>query len=63
MLGQIMWRNAKKDVLDQIDIPMQGYEIHWLSFSPVEEHFYRRQHIECSKEAVTKIKKVKCFSH
>jgi len=58
VLSKIMWRTAKKDVLDQINIPKQTEEIHWLSFSPVEEHFYRRQHIDSSKEAVAKIKKV-----
>ena len=58
VLSKIMWRTAKKDVLDQINIPKQTEEIHWLSFSPVEEHFYRRQHIDSSKEAIAKIKKV-----
>ena len=57
ILCQIMWRTAKKDVLHQINIPKQTEEIHWLSFSPVEEHFYRRQHIDSSKEAVNKIRK------
>ena len=57
VLCQIMRRTVKKDVLDQINIPKQAEEIHWLSFSPVEEHFYRRQHIDSSKEAVTRIKK------
>ena len=57
VLCQIMWRTVKKDVLDQINIPKQGEEIHWLSFSPVEEHFYRRQHIDSSKEAVNRINK------
>ncbi len=57
ILCQILWRTAKKDVLDQINIPKQSEEIHWLSFSPVEEHFYRRQHIDCSKEALNKIRK------
>ena len=57
ILCQILWRTAKKDVLNQINIPKQTEEIHWLSFSPVEEHFYRRQHIDSSKEAVAKIRK------
>ncbi len=57
VLCQIMWRTTKKDVLDQINIPKQTEEIHWLSFSPVEEHFYRRQHIDSSREAVSRIKK------
>lgn len=41
VLSHFMWRTAKKDVLDQINIPKQTEDIHWLSFSPVEEHFYR----------------------
>ena len=41
ILYQVMWRTAKKDVLDQINIPKQTEEVHLLSFSPVEEHFYR----------------------
>ena len=57
ILCKILWRTAKKDVLDQINIPKQTEEIHWLSFSPVEEHFYRRQHIDSSKEAISRIKK------
>ncbi|XP_059166232.1 E3 ubiquitin-protein ligase SHPRH-like [Physella acuta] len=43
-LAQILWRTAKKDVIDQIDLPAQTEEINWLTFSPVEEHFYRRQY-------------------
>ena len=57
ILCKIMWRTAKKDVLDQINIPKQTEEIHWLAFSPIEEHFYRRQHIDSSKEAVGRIRK------
>ncbi len=47
-----------QDVLDQINIPLQTEEVHWLSFSPIEEHFYRRQHIECSREAAAKIRRM-----
>ena len=43
VLARYMWRTAKKDVLNQIDIPEQTEEIHFLQFSPIEEHFYRRQ--------------------
>ena len=41
MPRSILWRTCKTDVLDQIDIPPQTEELHWLQFSPVEEHFYR----------------------
>jgi E3 ubiquitin-protein ligase SHPRH len=43
-LSRVLWRTAKKDVIDQIDLPDQSEEINWLTFSPVEEHFYRRQY-------------------
>ncbi|RUS85954.1 hypothetical protein EGW08_006283, partial [Elysia chlorotica] len=43
-LAQVFWRTAKKDVIDQIDLPVQTEEINWLTFSPVEDHFYRRQY-------------------
>jgi len=49
LLCQVMWRTAKKDVLHQINIPKQTEHVHWLSFSPIEEHFYRKQHILCSQ--------------
>ena len=58
VLSQVMWRTAKKDVLNQIDIPAQTEEVHWLRFSPVEEAFYRRQHIECTNEAIQKFKRL-----
>ena len=54
-LSRVLWRTAKADVIDQIDIPDQSQEIHWLQFSPVEEHFYRRQHIECAQDVQRKI--------
>ncbi|XP_063954546.1 E3 ubiquitin-protein ligase SHPRH-like isoform X2 [Lytechinus pictus] len=47
-LCKIFWRSAKKDVLDQIALPPQREEIHWLDFSPVEKYFYKTKHEECS---------------
>ena len=32
VLRSILWRTCKKDVLDQIDIPEQSDDIHWLQF-------------------------------
>ena len=57
LLCQILWRTCKKDVLNQIDIPGQSEESHWLSFSPVEEHFYRRQHIEVTKDMLANLRR------
>ena len=57
VLKDVLWRTCKKDVLDQIDIPEQKDELHWLQFSPVEEHFYRRQHIDISRDVMTKLRR------
>jgi len=57
LLCKYMWRTVKKNVLSQLGIPDQTDETHWLQFSPVEEYFYRKQHIDSAKEAVTRLEK------
>ncbi|KAF6365312.1 SNF2 histone linker PHD RING helicase [Rhinolophus ferrumequinum] len=57
-IAKVLWRSAKKDVIDQIQIPPQTEEIHWLHFSPVERHFYHRQHEVCCQDAVVKLRKI-----
>lgn len=44
------------NIFFQINIPKQTEEVHWLSFSPIEEHFYRRTYIECSSDMLDKLK-------
>lgn len=56
-IASVLWRTAKKDVLNQINIPCQTERIDLLSFIPVEEHFYRRQYGECSKDAMKQLSK------
>lgn len=29
--------------------------MYWLSFTPVEEHFYRRQHMDCSRDMIAQL--------
>ncbi|XP_029449895.1 E3 ubiquitin-protein ligase SHPRH [Rhinatrema bivittatum] len=58
LIAKIMWRSAKKDVIDQIQIPPQIEEVHWLQFSPVEHHFYHRQHEVCCQDALVKLRKI-----
>ncbi|KAF7666915.1 hypothetical protein LDENG_00087420 [Lucifuga dentata] len=62
LIGQLLWRSAKKDVIDQIQIPPQVEEVHWLQFSPVEGHFYHRQHEVCSQDALVKLRKISDWS-
>ncbi|KAM9355446.1 E3 ubiquitin-protein ligase SHPRH isoform 2-T2 [Pholidichthys leucotaenia] len=62
VIAQILWRSAKKDVIDQIQIPPQTEEVHWLHFSPVEGHFYHRQHEVCSQDALVKLRKISDWS-
>ncbi|XP_077206753.1 E3 ubiquitin-protein ligase SHPRH isoform X2 [Paroedura picta] len=61
-IAKIMWRSAKKDVIDQIQIPAQTEDTHWLHFSPVERHFYHRQHEVCCQDALAKFRKVSDWS-
>ncbi|XP_053317035.1 E3 ubiquitin-protein ligase SHPRH [Spea bombifrons] len=62
LISKIMWRSAKKDVIDQIQIPPQTEEVHWLHFSPVERHFYHRQHEVCCQDALAKLRKIADWS-
>uniref|UniRef100_A0A671W3I7 SNF2 histone linker PHD RING helicase n=1 Tax=Sparus aurata TaxID=8175 RepID=A0A671W3I7_SPAAU len=62
VIAQLLWRSAKKDVIDQIQIPPQTEEVHWLDFSPVEGHFYHRQHEVCSQDALVKLRKISDWS-
>uniref|UniRef100_H2ZUI0 E3 ubiquitin-protein ligase SHPRH n=1 Tax=Latimeria chalumnae TaxID=7897 RepID=H2ZUI0_LATCH len=62
LISKIMWRSAKKDVLDQIQIPPQTEEVHWLHFSPVERHFYHRQHEVCSLDTLVNLRKISDWS-
>ncbi|XP_061899198.1 E3 ubiquitin-protein ligase SHPRH-like [Entelurus aequoreus] len=62
VIAQLLWRSAKKDVIDQIQIPAQTEEVHWLHFSPVEGHFYHRQHEVCSQDAVVQLRKISDWS-
>lgn len=61
-IAKIMWRSAKKDVIDQIQIPEQTEDVHWLHFSPVERHFYHRQHEVCCQDALAKLRKISDWS-
>jgi len=36
----------------QISLPTQTFHTHRLTFSPVEEHFYRQQYYICAREAM-----------
>ncbi|NXY69191.1 SHPRH ligase, partial [Glareola pratincola] len=58
LIAKLMWRSAKKDVIDQIQIPPQTENVHWLHFSPVERHFYHRQHEVCCQDALAKLRKI-----
>ncbi|KAM7494701.1 hypothetical protein LguiB_029310 [Lonicera macranthoides] len=44
---QIMWRSSKMHVAEELQIPPQEESLYWLSFSPIEAHFYQRQHETC----------------
>jgi E3 ubiquitin-protein ligase SHPRH len=51
VLAPIFWRTRKTAVTNQIQLPEQTEETHWLSFSAVEQHFYQQQQVQSAKEA------------
>lgn len=44
---QIMWRSSKMHVSEELELPSQEEHVSWLTFSPIEEHFYQKQHETC----------------
>jgi len=50
LFSKLMWRNSKADVADELQLPSQTEEIHWLYFSAVEAYFYRRQQQTCTSD-------------
>lgn len=49
-LSYCFWRTSKSDVWEQLGIPAQTTTVKTLQFSPVEQHFYLRQHNECQRK-------------
>ena len=49
-LSHCFWRTSKKDVWEQLGIPIQTTTMKALKFSPIERHFYLRQHSECQRK-------------
>ncbi|PON48604.1 Cdk-activating kinase assembly factor [Trema orientale] len=56
---QIMWRSSKVHVADELQLPPQEEYTSWLIFSPIEEHFYQRQHETCATFAREVIESLK----
>lgn len=48
---KIMWRSSKVHVSDELMLPPQEELLTRLTFSPIEAHFYQRQHESCAKFA------------
>nr|KAJ0219821.1 hypothetical protein LSAT_V11C200097200 [Lactuca sativa] len=47
LFKQIMWRSSKSHVAEELHLPPQEECLTWLSLTPIEEHFYQRQHETC----------------
>ncbi|KAK9167890.1 hypothetical protein Syun_000030 [Stephania yunnanensis] len=56
---QIMWRSSKVHVADELELPLQEECVTWLFFSPIEAHFYQRQHETCASYACEVIESFK----
>lgn len=51
-LKKIMWRSSKAQVSHELGLPEQEEFLTWLKFSPIEAHFYWRQHDRCARKAM-----------
>lgn len=60
---QIMWRSSKVHVADELELPSQEECLSWLAFSPIEEHFYQKQHETCVTFAHQIIRSCKDDNH
>ncbi|KAF5302451.1 hypothetical protein FQR65_LT08541 [Abscondita terminalis] len=56
LLAQIMWRSAKDDVINQINIPKQTVKEYIIEFSAVEKYYYQREHELCTNFFLDKVK-------
>ncbi|XP_047328470.1 E3 ubiquitin-protein ligase SHPRH isoform X2 [Impatiens glandulifera] len=59
LFKQIMWRSSKLHVADELQIPPQEECLTWITLSPIEEHFYQRQHETCLTYACEVIRNLK----
>jgi len=53
-IQDIMWRNMKEYVQDELRLPGLATHIHRVGFTPVEHHFYKQQHEEVQKLTLEK---------
>jgi len=51
LLNKIMWRSAKQDVQQEINVPPQNEITYRLNFNKTERHFYNLQKAECHQVA------------
>ncbi|XP_035232046.1 E3 ubiquitin-protein ligase SHPRH-like, partial [Stegodyphus dumicola] len=63
VLNQVMWRTSKKNVIEQLGIPVQETVIHKLQLSQVEKVFYETQREKCRNDFLENIKKYHCVAH
>ncbi|XP_016658766.1 E3 ubiquitin-protein ligase SHPRH-like [Acyrthosiphon pisum] len=40
--SNFVWSNSIKNINDELNLPKPIFEIHWLSFSPIEKYFYQK---------------------
>ena len=56
---QILWRSSKVHVSDELQLLPQQECASWLNFSPIEEHFYQKQHETCTRDALQAVERFK----
>lgn len=57
ILASVFWRTRKSMVTDQIYLPEQTIYTHWLTFSALEQHFYKQQEMLCANDFSERFRK------
>ena len=59
ILRRVMWRNARRDVADELRLPPQGQTVTWLRPSGIEAHWYAQQRRVCEGAAREALRRVR----
>ena len=59
VLRRVMWRNARRDVEDELRLPPQGQTVTWLRPSGIEAHWYAQQRRVCEGAAREALRRVR----
>lgn len=58
VVSKIFWRSSKEDVADELKLPNQKVQYHFLKFTAIEQNFYMREHNLSSSDFSERLKRI-----